>query len=155
MKKTALYLIIFSMSTLFSIENENQWRSMLEPYSAKLTDLMMNNKFEETIDLYDENVVLIRPLMPPLRGKKALREELREMRRLGFHYHAIGGETEEIWGCNAQILERGTLSFSYSIQKQAKPQAFYGSFLTIWKQQKDGTYKIEYSIWNLDFNPWE
>jgi hypothetical protein len=94
-------------------------------------------------------------LSPPIRGKRAMQAHIRDIKKQGFTYHSMGGESTEIWGCGDQIFERGTLAFSYSTRSNPTPQAYYGSFLTIWQKQKDETYKIKYSIWNLDFNPWE
>jgi hypothetical protein len=67
----------------------------------------------------------------------------------------VSGESLEAWGCGNQIFERSRLAFSYSSTKEPKPQSFIGSGFAIWTKQKDGSYKLSYSIWNLDFNPWE
>ena len=155
MKKITLCFFALTFCFANAHEDSAYWRQVLQPYSDKFAELLRHNDLEGTLEIYDDNVVLMAPLSPPLIGKKALKQEIKEARQMGIKYQSISGTTAEVWGCENQIFERGTLAFSYITKKNEKPQAYYGSFISIWQKQEDGTYRIKYSIWNLDFNPWE
>ena len=155
MKSIILVMIICISAPLVSRENSAELRALLQPYSDKLGQLMLENKFDETLECYDENIQLIRPYSPPINGINAMRREVKALKKVGYIYHSISGETKEVWGCKGLIFERATIAFSYSTRQNREIKSYYGSNLAIWRKQADGTYKLKYSIWNLDFNPWE
>jgi ketosteroid isomerase-like protein len=155
MKRLIFLLTILCCCLAFAREDSDYWRQLLKPYSDEFGGRLQKNDLEGILDSYDDDVILIRPFSPPLQGKEALKQEIKEARRIGFKYESISGETIEVWGCEDQIFERGTLAFSYTTKQNAKPQAYYGSYIAIWQKQDDSAYRIKYSLWNLDFNPWE
>lgn len=154
MKRIFMMLMFSLLTTLLAREDSAYFGEILKPYDDKFGQLMLEDRFEELIDLYDKDIILIRPFAPPVKGLTAMRKELKMLKDAGFHYHSISGEIEDVWGCDDQIFERSTLAFSCSTRNEPEIKSFYGSSFSIWQKQKDNTYKLKFSIWNLDFNPW-
>ncbi len=155
MKKGILMMIFCLVVPLVAREDSDSFREILKPYTDKFGQLLQQNRFEELLDFYDENVTLIRPFSPPIKGRAAMRQEMKMLMEIGYRYHSLSGESIEVWGCENQIFERATIAFSYSTRDEPTPKSYYGSNVTIWKKQADGSYKLYFSLWNLDFNPWE
>ena len=156
MKTLILLTCIFSLSTpLFALENDEHWRKILEPYNDKVYQALLDYDIETILSIFDENAIFMGPLKSPIEGKKALKKELWENKEKGVKYHSMTGNMLDIWGCGDFIYERGTIAFSVSADDMNHPMAYYGSYFTVWLKQNDGSYKIRYHIWNLDFNPFE
>lgn len=155
MKYTILMLIFCLILPLAAREDSDHYRAIIKPYAEEFSRLMQQNRFEELLDFYDKNITLIRPFSPPIKGRAAMRQEMKMLNDVGYRYHSLSGETIEVWGCDDQIFERATIAFSYSTDDEPTTKSYYGSNLAIWKKQADGSYKLYFSIWNLDFNPWE
>jgi len=158
MKKIATLIIgallISLVSPLAGFENDIFYRKILEPYGLKMKQLSLDGDYEQLIEFYDESVTLMAPMEPPHHGPAAIRRDLQELKKNRHRYHSIDGKVLNVWGCGEDIYERGTFSVSFSTKDQPKPQAIYGSYFTIWRRQEDGSYKIKFTMWNLDYNPW-
>ena len=74
-------------------------------------------------------------------------------KKIGLKYHSFSGTPEDIWECEKFVYERGKFGMSVSSKDHPKPLAYHGSYFTIWQKENDGSLKIKYVIWNLDFNP--
>ena len=109
-------LMLFSTFNL-SGADEN-WREIVEALGDKYGKMMLDGEWEELAECYDKEVVLMRPLSPPIVGLNAMKKELKELKRQGLKYHSISGDIKEGWQCDKMIYERGTLAFSYSTKKQ-------------------------------------
>ena len=157
MKKYRIVIccLVFAWISFAVADQTKDWREIVESLGDKYGKMMLDSEWGELVECYDEEVVLMRPLSPPIVGLKAMKKELKELTQQGMKYHSLSGEVNEGWQCGDLIYERGTLAFSYSTKFQPKPEAYYGSYFTVWKKQKDSSFKIKCSIWNLDFNPWE
>ena len=95
------------------------------------------------------------PFYPVIKGKKELKRVFDKARQMGEKIHSMTGNSLDVWGCGDLIYERGTVGFSSSTNEAPHPMAHIGSFFTIWQKQDDGSYKVKYFIWNLDYNPWK
>ena len=151
-----LLIFIFLCSAVIGEQlSKEQALAALKPYADEFIELLQQNKHMEALKFYDEDIIDMVPFRPPIRGLDELRRVTRKAVAAGLQYHSASGNVEDAWGCDDMIYERGTLAFSQTTRDNPKPEAYYGSYFTIWKKQADGSYKMRYTIWNLDFNPWE
>ena len=157
MKKGIIILItcFFLSGALFALDNDEHWRKLIELSNDKVYEALLSYDIETILSIFDEDAIFMGPMEPATEGKKALKKKLLENREKGVKYHSMTGNILNIWGCDDCIYERGTIAFSLTAEGMSHPAAYYGSYFTVWLKQKDGSYKIKYHIWNLDFNPWE
>jgi len=102
-------------------------------YSAK------NGTGRAFIDFADDSVILLRQQQFPIVGKNKLVK------------HYLNNETEITplkWApIKAEVSRDGSLGFTFgkweytNIDKNGKKSSSYGNYVTIWKKQKDGTWK--------------
>ena len=118
---------------------------------------MMNATLEgnsvSNIDHYTDDVIIMPAFQPAIRGKQDLISAYNKEKKKKLKYHSFNGIPEKRWMVNDQVFERGTFGMSVSTKDDPKPKAYYGSYFQIWTKQSDGEFKISYTIWNLDFNP--
>lgn len=131
------------------IENE------LNKTGEKMVQATLDGDYLALIDFYSDDAVIMPDFKPPIRGKKALKDQFREDEKLGVEYHSFTGTVEKRWRRGDEIYERGSFGMAVSSRDSRRPTAFYGSYFQIWQKQKDGSFKISFTIWNLDFNPFE
>jgi len=157
MKKGIIILItcFFLSGALFALDNDEHWRKLIELSNEEVYEALLSYDIETILSIFDEDATFMGPMEPATEGKKALKKKLLENREKGVKYHSMTGNILNVWGCEDYIYERGTIAFSLTAEGMSHPAAYYGSYFTVWLKQKDGSYKIKYHIWNLDFNPWE
>ena len=152
----AVLVISLSLASItFALDNDEKWRKMIESSNDNVYVALMNYDTEAILSIFDDNAIFMGPMEPTVEGKKALKKKLLENKEKGVKYQSMNGNILNIWGCDDYIYERGTIAFSLTAEGMNHPVAYYGSYFTVWLKQKDGSYKIKYHIWNLDFNPWE
>lgn len=153
--KIIFLMIVLISPGLFALDFDNACLEKIQPYQSIMTEAYLNQDFEKLLDLHDQDALLMPPFQAPIQGRRDLKKEIRKARELGVKYHSLSGNILDLWECDGLIYEKGTLAFSLTNKSDKKLQSFYGSYFTIWRQQKDGSYKIKFSMWNLDFNPFE
>jgi len=154
MKNLFLLLIIFS-AVFAENRKEQEALDILAPVHKEFMEMVKNNRHMQALKHYDKNIINMAPFRPPIQGIQEMREMTKKAIDEGVEYHSISSEVLDIWKCNDMIYERGTLAFTQSTYAHPKHEAYYGSYFTIWKKQNNGTWKMRYTIMNLDFNPFE
>jgi len=104
---------------------------------------------------FTDDVVVMPDFKPAIKGIKELTKQYEEDKKMGAKYHSFTGNVEKRWQHGDEIFERGTFGMAVSTKASKHPQAYYGSYFQIWERQSDGSFKISFTIWNLDFNPFE
>lgn len=127
----------------------------LNEIGDKMLEAALAGENVTIIDFYTDDVVVNPSFHSAIKGKKALLKLYQYDAKKGVKYHSFNATVEQRRLYGNEIFERGTFGLSVSSNESRKPQAYYGSYFQIWKKQSDGSYKIEYIIWNLDFNPFE
>jgi len=115
----------------------------------------VNGDYKTILKFYDEDIIIMPDFNPAIRGIKNLEEAYEKDSKKGVKYHSFTGSAEKRWLCGNEIYERGTFGMAVSSRESKIPRAYYGSYFQIWKICDDGSLKIKYTIWNLDFNPFD
>lgn len=115
----------------------------------------LDGEYLKLVEYYSDDVTVMPDFHPAIRGKKSLLEQYEKEMEKGVKYHSFSVTVEKRWKKEDEIFERGTFGMAVSSKNSRKPAAYYGSYFQIWKRQSDGSYKMTFTIWNLDFNPFE
>lgn len=133
-------------------ENETI-REKVEKVNKELEKLILSEKYDDLLQYYTDDILICPDFQTSIKGKDSVKRIYDENKNLGIKHHSFSSKIEEIWECKNFVYERGTFGMSYSSKDKPKPLAYYGSYFTIWKKDIEGSLKIKYTIWNLDFNP--
>jgi len=128
---------------------------MLKETGEKMITATLAGEYLTLVNYHTDDVVIMPDFRPAITGKKALEEQYKEDMKLGLKHHSFTGTVEKRWQHGDEVFERGTFGMAVSSKKDKRPAAYYGSYFQIWQKQSDGTFKISFIIWNLDFNPFE
>jgi ketosteroid isomerase-like protein len=140
--KTAKLFIIFA---LFSLNTQAQTDLDKEKDSLKQTDINFSNLSAEKgmnhafLSYADENAVLLKPNSYPIEGIEKLRER----------YSKPDTSFTLIWKpLYADIAVSLELGYTYGTwelkakDEKGNPVSYYGTYLTIWKKDKNGNWKF-------------
>jgi len=118
-----------------------------EAYSATVNA----GDVEGWIALWDNEGVQMPPNAPAVRGKPAIREAFSNALKLvDFEEFTIGNEEVEVFGNFG--FARGTYSF-VNVMVEGEPAQFDGKYLTIFRRQPDGSWKIYRDCFNASTPP--
>jgi ketosteroid isomerase-like protein len=154
MKKYIIGFIGFILLTSLVNAGEKDIRTMIESIGEKLVKASLEGDYETILSYHTEDVIVMPDFHPMLRGKKALRESYEDSKRRGSKIHSLSGTPSDFWICGDMAFELGTFGLSASSNESPHPVALHGSYFEIW-EKTGNTYKIKFSTWNLDYNPWE
>ena len=138
-----------------SSQSNSTLAGKIESMNKIFEKAIMKGDFESLLQYYTDDIIVSPDLEPSVKGKAALKEIYEKNEKRGIKYHSFSGTSEDIWECSDKVYERGTFGLSVSSREHRKPLAYYGTYFTIWQKENDGSLKIKYVIWNLDFNPYE
>ena len=137
-----------------TVENQDL-KEKLEKINSEIEELMLAGNYDALMPYYTDDVVISPGFEPSVKGKEAIREAYEKNEKRGIKYHSFSGAPEEIWESGKFVYDRGTFGLAVSAKDYPKPVAYYGSYFTIWQKEDNGSLKVKYLIWNLDFNPCE
>jgi ketosteroid isomerase-like protein len=149
-----LFLLSFfsflQAQTLLAEKNQK-----LEEIGKLLEKAMIDGDYKTILEYYTDDVIIMPGLNPAIKGISALKNAYEKNKRKGIKYHSFTANAKKRWQCGNEIFSMGTFGMAVSSKETSQPKAYYGSYFQIWQEYEDGSFKIKYNIWNLDFNPFE
>jgi len=146
-------LALFSFSQAQDLSEEKKQK--LDEIEVLLEKAMIDGDYETILKYYDDNIIIMPGFDPAIRGINALNKAYEKNKRKGIKYHSFTRNVEKRWMCGNEIFEMDSFGMAISSKETSQPKAYYGSYFQIWQECEDGSFKIKYNIWNLDFNPFE
>lgn len=134
------------VDALIKVDKELNWIMDI------MEQAVLDGDYPTIIKFYTEDMIIMPNFREPVRGKKALKALYGMEKEQGIKYQSFSSQVEKRWEADGDIYEYGSFGMSFSFNSVEKPVAYYGSYFQIW-ELVDGSYKIKYSIWNLDHNP--
>lgn len=121
---------------------------VIDEYNAMLAENMLKGDMSATMSYYMEDAVSMPSNGPMLKGKEAIQSYSDEMAKSGVKFTAVKFTATEISGTATLAYEIGTYDMSMVIGPAKVNEV--GKYLTIWKKQSDGSWKVYAEIWNSD-----
>lgn len=168
LKKIFLYtLLLIALMLFLSCEQQNNsmpavsttsaddssFVQQIKETNAKIERLMLDSNFDALLKYFTDDILLLPPLSPEIRGIAALRKHYDDQKKQGVKVKAFGGKIEKIWMHDNTVYEYGTYGAAGTTRDLNKPIAQTGYYFMMWEKQADGRFLIKYIIENLDFNP--
>lgn len=156
MRKTYFIMLVILMSFFLSAsltqkaDDIEKLKKNIEKLQKKYCKAAMERDMETYLSLYTDDVVIMPPFSPIIRGKEGLKAEWYKNLREGVSFHSASVSLSEVWQSEGMVYERGTFHIVISSNNIPKPMDLYGSYFTIWEMQKDGNFLMKYNISNYD-----
>lgn len=135
MKILFAFCLILSPFSCRQYSDSNLLKEDIIKTDKAMSDLAVKEGFMRSISHYaDENIVKLNEGAHPILGKKMFDEM----------YADNPGPKSLTWEpIYAEVSESGELGYTWGNWKFAgKDTALYGNYFTVWKKQKDGTWKV-------------
>ena len=107
--------------------------------------LLLADDWEGFSQLFAEDVVLMPPNAPTVRGREALLQMF-----AGFTMTEFSVSIEKVGGCGDVAFGRGIFSWTFSVEGSTEPISDSGKWAAVYKKQPDGKWLIAVDIWNSD-----
>jgi len=154
-------IFLFTALSFISINNfavfaqEDEVREILESIGSELTQALLAGDYDKIMTHFTDDIIVFPVFDPPIKGKRAYREAVKQVKEKAIQYQSMSGSSTEMWECGNMVYDIGTFGMSLVTKVSPKPIAYYGSYFHVWQKQSDGSYKLKYMMSNLDFNPYE
>jgi ketosteroid isomerase-like protein len=97
---------------------------------------------------YDENAVMLVPTTPMVKGKANIEKTMIGWMQSPMKLKAVNFATISVEGSGDMAVQLG--KYFETFDMEGKVIADTGKFVTVWKKQMDGSWKIAYDVWNSD-----
>jgi ketosteroid isomerase-like protein len=97
---------------------------------------------------YEENAVILSPEMPMVRGRASIEKTMRSWFQSGTKMKEFTSTTISVEGAGEFAIQVGR--YFQTFETSGKVTADTGKFVTVWRRQADGSWKMAYDIWNTD-----
>lgn len=124
-------------------------KKTVDEYNAASKDAMMGGDMQKTLAYYDDNAMEMAPNMAVVKGKDAIKSFMEQMSKSGMKMTAVDFTTVDLQASGTIAYEIGTYDMSMSAGKMGE-MSDKGKYVSVWKEQADGTWKIVAEIWNTD-----
>ena len=125
----------------------NTFRRTVEETWVKYSNSLVNGDPELFLSLHAEDVVKMAPEAPAAVGSQALETSIRG----GFKavsYEEFSIKLEEVEAFGDLGFARGTYTFTATVRANGKKIEYDGKYLTVFKKQADGSWKIYRDCYN-------
>lgn len=131
--------------------NVGEIRTTIEAANQKAISAMLAGDLAGSVANYTDSAVVMMPGMPAMRGRMAYEAGFKGM--LGAMKITAGTfQTDDIIASGDLVVETGTFQMT-TIPNGGKPMEEKGKYITVWKKQMDGSWKVVRDINNSDMMP--
>jgi uncharacterized protein (TIGR02246 family) len=123
-------------------------RQEIESANARGIDAFNKGDVEGFAANYAADAVVMMPNEPAFRGGEAIRAGMKRFLEAGT-VSGFNFRTEDVQVGGDLAVETGTFEWTFT-PKGGKPAADKGKYLTVWRKQADGSWKIVRDINNSD-----
>lgn len=124
---------------------------VIDEYNSMVAENMLAGDVSTTMSYYTDDAVSMPSGDPMLKGKEAIKNYSDEMAKSGVKITAVKFTPTEIDGSASLAYEIGTYEMSMEIGPAKVNDN--GKYLTLWKKQADGSWKVYGEIWNSSVAP--
>lgn len=153
-KALLLILIVVGCASSPGRANVEAEAAALMSLSREWSAVAGSGDLERTLSYWAEDAVMMAPGQAPIRGKAAIRKFVESSAAIpGFN---VRWEPLEVHisalGDMAYLIERNQFSFR---DASGSPVTESNKVVTVWRKQRDGTWKNVIDMWNADPHAWK
>lgn len=150
------FIAIFAGQSLFAVTGDEDWekvKAQIQEINKQWETAMLQGDKAFLMNIYVDDVISLPNFDKMLRGKDAVAAHFEGMMEAGFKASKVSFNTVELLGAGELAIEIGTYSMTFQMPGMESEMDDTGKYLTVWKKQDDGSWKVKTEIWNTDMNP--
>jgi len=97
---------------------------------------------------YEENAVILASNMPMVKGRAGIEKMMKAWMQSEMKMKEFTSTTISVEGAGEFAIQLGR--YFQTFEMSGKVVADTGKFVTVWRKQVDGSWKMAYDIWNTD-----
>lgn len=148
----SVFLTIISSIIVFAGDEADAFRAAVQRIWDTYSAANVAGDTASYIDLCDENIIKMGPNRPALFGKAALEKRKRKGHKK-WNYESQDIKIEETQVFGDYGFARGTYTATLTAKTGGKTRKVDGKYLTIFKRQADGSWKIFRDCYNSNVPP--
>src|SRR5712692_10351708 len=121
----------------------------VDEYNAASKDAMLGGNSEKVMSYYEEGAISMPPNMAVIKGKEAIKAFQQQMMKSGVKITAVKFNTVELDAGGKVAYEVGTYEMSMTTPSMGDMKD-NGKYIALWRQQRDGSWKVHAETWNTD-----
>jgi len=131
--------------------NVGEIRTNIEAANGKAMSAMQAGDLTGSLASYADSTVVMMPGMPAMRGRMEYEKGFKGMMD-AMKVTAASSHTDEVMVSGDLAIETGTFAMTV-VPNGGKPIEDKGKYISVWKKQMDGSWKIIRDINNSDGTP--
>ena len=120
-----------------------------DEFNAASKDALESGSAEKSNAYYEENAFELNPGMPMLKGKAAILAAQNGMMKSGMKISAVSMNQVDLQASGKLAIELGTYEMTMAMPQMATVTD-RGKYITLWRQQADGSWKVYADSYNSD-----
>ena len=128
------------------------FRKTVDEFNTVSMESMKSGKTDEALAYYTEDAVSMPPNMDPVNGKEAIEKWMKEMMGSGMKVTSATFTTTDIGVGGTVAYEFGLYEMTMDIPGMGE-LSDRGTYISVWNQQEDGSWKIRAETWNSSNPP--
>ncbi|MGD2084788.1 MAG: hypothetical protein PVH61_01270 [Candidatus Aminicenantes bacterium] len=115
-----------------------------------LNKALIEGNMKSQMAYLTDDFISMEPNREIAKGREAYWENSKRLMKSGVKIKSASNEIIDIWMSGDMVYEMGTFNLKIAFPNSAVPAADEGKYFAIWQVQKDGSFKVKYSIWNTN-----
>lgn len=124
-------------------------RKTMDEFNAASKDAMLNGNMDKVMSYYEDNAMELAPNAAMVKGKEGIRAFMNQMMSSGMKISTVEFGTVELDASGKVAYEIGTYDMSMTVPQMGEMKD-KGKYMSIWRQQADGSWKVHAETWNTD-----
>jgi ketosteroid isomerase-like protein len=151
--KAVVLIIAVAFSASVAAQNNEELKAKIEKINKEMQQAMLSGNSTAIPIYYDNDAISLPNYSKMAQGIEAIKKSNEAMMASGMKMTKFETTTIMVTSCEDNIAEVGTYNMSFTMEGTPGEMSDVGKYLTIWKQQSDGSLKITFEIWNTDVYP--
>ena len=123
-------------------------KAKIEAVNKAYAEVALTGDAAAAASYYDENAVILVSNMPMVKGRAGIEKMMAGWMQSGWKMKEFTNTTTSVEGAGDFAIQLGR--YFQTFEMDGKVMADTGKFVTVWRKQVDGSWKIAYDIWNTD-----
>lgn len=125
-------------------------KKTVEEFDAAGIDAMTTGNADKIMSYYVENAISMPPNSQMLKGREAIKGWMDQMMKSGMKLSDVKFATTDMDAAGKIAFTVGTYEMTVTKPEPMGTMKDNGKYVSIWKQQQDGSWKVYAEIWNTN-----
>ena len=151
--KTVILIVAVAFTASVAAQNNEELKAKIEKINKEMQQAMLSGNTTASLAYYSDDAISLPNYSKMAQGIEAIKKSNEAMMASGMKMTKFETTTLMVSTCEDNIAEVGTYNMSFTMEGAPGEMSDIGKYLTIWKQQADGSLKITFEMWNTDTYP--